>query len=203
MSKLRVFLISGSPRRIYNCPNTNSKARTLMLRMASHLSKDFEVDMLDLANVKGRAKIQSCNGCVSASMALCSWPCYCYKENDTNEPDLMWDMHIYKRLDLADAWAVIGPVHWYGPTSNIKLMFDRLVCASGGNPKPELTNGKDVDKAIELEKKAEWKELRKNHLEGRTCGVFCYGDGGADDENEDGIPKILKHKDYFNPKKSY
>ena len=29
------------------------------------------------------------------------------------------------RLDLADAWVIIGPVNWYGPTSNLKLMFDR------------------------------------------------------------------------------
>jgi hypothetical protein len=48
-------------------------------------------------------------------MALCVWPCNCYKKNDKAEPDLMWDLDLYARLDLADAWAIIGPVNWYGP----------------------------------------------------------------------------------------
>jgi multimeric flavodoxin WrbA len=32
----------------------------------------------------------------------------------------------------ADAWAFIWPTNWYGPTSNFKLLFDRLVCMNGG-----------------------------------------------------------------------
>ncbi|HEU4403835.1 MAG TPA: hypothetical protein VFS43_00870 [Polyangiaceae bacterium] len=43
----------------------------------------------------------------------------------------MWDLDLYARLDLADAWAFLGPVNWYAPSSNLKLMFDRLVCMNG------------------------------------------------------------------------
>src|SRR5262245_61295882 len=96
---------------------------------------DWEIDLEYLGNVYGSAKIQSCNACVSTSMALCCWPCNCYETGNKDEPDLMWDLDLYARLDLADAWAVIGPVNWYAPSSNLKLMFDRLVCMNGGNPR--------------------------------------------------------------------
>ena len=122
----RVLILAGSDRRQYNCPGVDSKARALMLRAASRLPVDWEIDYEDLGNVFGRSRIQTCNACVSTSMALCVWPCNCYEKNSKVEPDLMWDMDLYARLDLADAWAVIGPVNWYGPTSNLKAMFDRL-----------------------------------------------------------------------------
>jgi multimeric flavodoxin WrbA len=84
-------------------------------------------------------------------MALCVWPCNCYAKGDRAEPDLTWDLDLYARLDLADAWAFIGPVKWYGPPSNLKLLFDRLVCASGGNPNESLIGHKDPERAVRLE----------------------------------------------------
>src|SRR6059036_2828911 len=71
----RVFVISGSSRRQYNCPGVDSKSRMLALRMADRLPQEWEIDIEDLGNVYGRARIQSCNACVSTSMALCVWPC--------------------------------------------------------------------------------------------------------------------------------
>jgi multimeric flavodoxin WrbA len=47
----------------------------------------------------------------------------------------MWNLDLYGRLARADAWAVIGPINWYGPSSNIKAMFDRRICINGGNPR--------------------------------------------------------------------
>jgi hypothetical protein len=195
----RVLLLAGSDRRQYNCPGVDSKARTLMLRMADRMPQDWEIDVEDLGNVYGRARIQSCNACVSTSMALCCWPCNCYEPNNTDEPDLMWDMDLYARLDLADAWAFIGPVNWYAPSSNLKLMFDRLVCMNGGNPREELIDHKDPERAMALEHSPEWEQLSRNHLEGRTAAFFCYGDGGADETGADGRPRLLRHKDYFDP----
>ena len=113
------------------------------------------------------------------------------------EPDLMWDMDLYARLDMADAWAIIGPINWYAPSSNLKLMFDRLVCMNGGNPDENLIDHKDPEKAMALEHTALWEELSVNHLEGRTAGFFCYGDEGGDEMDENNVPKILKHKNYF------
>lgn len=195
----RVLLIAGSDRRQYNCPGVDGKARTLLFRMADRLPDEWEIDLEDLGNVYARARIQSCNACVSTSMALCVWPCNCYERDSKAEPDLMWDLDLYSRLDLADAWAIIGPVNWYAPSSNLKLMFDRLVCMNGGNPKEELIDHKDPEKAAALEHAPEWTELSVNHLEGRTAAFFCYGDGGGDELDSGGRPKILRHKEYFNP----
>lgn len=132
-------------------------------------------------------------------MSLCVWPCNCYEPSDKDEPDLMWDLDLYSRLDLADAWAIIGPVSWYGPTSNLKLMFDRLVCMNGGNPREDLIDHKDPEKAIVLENSPEWETLSVNHLEGRTAAFFSYTDEGGVEMDGDGCPKILRHKDYFDP----
>src|SRR5262249_59311327 len=71
----RVLVLSGSDRRQYSCGGVDSKSRALMLRMADRLPQDWEIDVEDLGNVYGRARIQSCNACVSTSMALCCWPC--------------------------------------------------------------------------------------------------------------------------------
>jgi hypothetical protein len=102
----RILIISGSDRRQYNCPGVDSKSRTLMLKMAEMLPQDWEIDYEDLGNVYARARIQSCNACVSTSMALCVWPCNCYEKKSKKEPDLMWDLDLYARLDMADAWAL-------------------------------------------------------------------------------------------------
>ncbi len=195
----RVFIISGSQRRQYNCPGVDGKSRTLMMRMAQMLPQEWEIDYEDLSNVYKREHIQSCNACVSTSMALCVWPCNCYAKNSSAEPDLMWNLDMYARLDMADAWAIIGPINWYGPSSNLKAMFDRLVCMNGGNPDETTIKHKDPEVAIKLEHTDKWKELSLNHLEGRTAAFFCYGDEGGDELDESGIPKIIRHKQYFNP----
>lgn len=194
----RVLIISGSDRRQYNCPGVDSKSRALMLQMADLLPPDWEIDYEDLGNVYGRARIQSCNACVSTSMALCVWPCNCYEKGSWSEPDLMWELDMYARLDMADAWAIIGPINWYSCSSNLKLMFDRLVCMNGGNPDENTIAHKDPEKAVALEHTEHWKRLSINHLEGRTAAFFCYGDEGGD-ELESGRPKMLQHKEYFDP----
>jgi hypothetical protein len=196
---LRILLIAGSQRRQYNCPGVDGKARTFMKRMARRLANDFELDEVDLANVYGAERIQPCNACVSTSMALCCWPCNCFEKDNKEEPDLMWNLDLYARLDLADAWAIIGPVNWYAPSTNLKAMFDRLVCMNGGNPREELIEHKNPELAMQLEHSEEWNELSVNHLEGRTAGFFCYGDGGGDELGDDRRPKILRHKEWFDP----
>ena len=70
---------------------------------------------------------------------------------------------------------------------------------NGGNPDETLIDHKDPEKAMALEHSEKWKELQINHLEGRTAAFFCYGDDGGDEIDEEGRPKILRHKEYFNP----
>jgi hypothetical protein len=196
---VRVLVIAGSDRRQYNCPGVDSKARALAVRALRRLPAEWQLDFEDLGNVYGQPRIQSCNACVSTSMALCVWPCNCYEPNNKTEPDLMWDRDLYARLDRADAWAIIGPVNWYAPSSNLKLMFDRLVCMNGGNPREDLIDHKDPEKAMALERSAEWRRLSRNHLEGRTAAFYCYGDGGGNELDAGGRPRLLRHPEYFDP----
>lgn len=106
----------------------------------------------------------------------------------------MWDLNLYERLELADAWAFIAPVNWYGPSSNLKLMFDRMVCANGATPCEDLIEHKNAEIAMELEKSSLWKDISVNHLEGRMAAFFFYGDGGGDEMDADGRPKLLRNK---------
>lgn len=80
---------------------------------------------------------------------------------------------IYPMWVRAHGIMIITPVNWYSPTSPLKLMMDRLVCADGGNPDPTSTNGKDAKKAKQLELDG-WPYPR--HLEGRMFSVIVHGD---------------------------
>jgi hypothetical protein len=42
-------------------------------------------------------------------------------------------------------------------------------------------------------------ELSKNHLEGRTAAFFSFGDRGAADLDAERRPKLLAHKEWFDP----
>lgn len=195
----QVLVIAGSQRRLNSCPGLDSKARALMHRMLGHLPAGWQIDHEDLGNEHGKPKIQACNACVSSSMALCVWPCNCYGPNSEHQPDLLWNLDLYRRLARADAWAFIGPINWYGPSTNFKLLFDRLICMNGGNPRPDLIDKKNTLLAQALERSPQWQELTSNHLEGRTAAFFCYGDQGGRDFDETGRPKILQHKAWFDP----
>lgn len=196
---LKVLIVAASQRRLNSCPGLDSKARALMHRMLARLPLGWQIDHEDIGNEHGKPKIQSCNACVSSSMALCVWPCNCYGPESDHQPDLLWNLHLYERLARADAWAFIGPINWYGPSSNLKLLFDRLVCMNGGNPRPDLIEKKSTLLAQALERSPQWRELSRNHLEGRTAGFFCYGDRGADEMDADGRPRLLAHKSWFDP----
>jgi multimeric flavodoxin WrbA len=100
---------------------------------------------------------------------------------------------------MADAWAFIAPINWYGPTSNLKLMFDRLVCMNGGNPDENTIAHKDPEIAMAFEHSEEFRKISLNHLEGRTAAFFTYADKGGDEIDEDGRPQLLQHKKYFDP----
>jgi len=190
----RVLIISASQRRQYSCPGVDSKSRMLMLRMADRLPQDWEIDYEDLANVHGRMRIQPCNGCVSTSMALCCWPCNCYEKGNRKEPDLMWELDLYARLDLADAWAIIGPVNWYGPTTNLKAMFDRLVCMNGGNPREALIPRAEPEAKRETHEAIVWQcrfsgiEVPDDLWHYQRFGMGRkYSDNQAEDMAHDGV----------------
>jgi multimeric flavodoxin WrbA len=71
---------------------------------------------------------------------------------------------------------IVTPVNWYQAPAGLKAMIDRLVCANGGNPDPTTTNGKDPDKAKQVEMRG-WDY--PNHLAGRAFAAVVHGDAAG------------------------
>jgi multimeric flavodoxin WrbA len=174
-SASRVLVICGSARNDGTCPAEMSKTWRLAETVkATLLTKDFEVDVLDLSLLSSEygRKIHPCKACVSTAMPLCHWPCSCYPNHSLGQVG-DWMNEIYERWTLAHGIVLITPVYWYQVPSGLKLMIDRLVCADGGNPDPTSTSGKDPKKAKKLEL-AGWDYPK--HLAGRVFGLVVHGD---------------------------
>jgi multimeric flavodoxin WrbA len=171
-----VLLISASARSEHTCPGEMSKSYRLV-QLAEEVftaAGDFEIEVLELhrlASEYGRT-IQPCKACFSTSPALCHWPCSCYPNYSLGQVH-DWMNDIYPMWVRAHGVMIVTPVNWYQVSSPLKLMMDRLVCADGGNPDPTLTQGKDAQRAKEIEL-AGWDYPR--HLAGRLFSVVVHGD---------------------------
>ena len=198
--KVRVVLIQGSPRAADNCPGQEPKSAKLVKQLSQ--DKDFKHVDLDVLDLAVRDKhVQPCKSCVSTAAPLCCWPCNCYSPNDKEYPDLMHDEDVYSRLQNAHGFMVVTPIHWYGPSSVVKAMFDRLVCCNGGNQSPDLIDGKDPEKARALEKSPLWEDIKRNHLAGKYAAFFIMGDNGANEGQPNGVPKLLHDERIFSAAK--
>jgi multimeric flavodoxin WrbA len=171
-----ILIVNCSPRSEHTCPGEMSKSYRLAeiaqstVRSEAGLSAEI-LDLSRLASEYGR-HIHPCKACYSTAAALCHWPCSCYPNHSLGQVQ-DWMNAIYPLWVRAHGVMIITPVHWYSPSSPLKLMMDRLVCADGGNPDPTSTHGKDAAKAKALEL-ADWPYPR--HLEGRVFSVVVHGD---------------------------
>ena len=188
-SKLKIFVIQGSPRTKISCSGGDSKTKYIMEEAIKKINKDVSFDVLDLNVRDDEPIVMPCKGCVGTANGFqCHWPCSCYSPNDNKVPDLMHDKNVYKRIKKADGFIVFTPVHWYACSSQVKAMFDRLVCANltlTVDEAKRLTNNdiKNSKKNVELEQSGKYKSLLKNHLEGKVGAFFIHGNNGADDYN--------------------
>src|SRR5262245_48282358 len=171
----RILLINGSPRSEHTCPGEMSKTFRLVEAAREVLVgiPETECEILDLSRLASEYErhIYPCKACFSTAPALCHWPCSCYPNHalgQTND----WMNDIFPMWVAAHGIMIITPVHWYQAPATLKLMIDRLVCADGGNPDPTLTQGKDAERAKQLE--TNWQYPR--HLEGRVFAVVVHGD---------------------------
>ena len=171
---IRILLINASPRTEHTCPGEMSKTYRLVEIACKILQEGATVDLLDLSRVTSEygRHIHPCKACFSTSPALCHWPCSCYPNYSLGQTH-DWMNEIYPLWVAADGIMIVTPVHWYSPTSPLKLMMDRLVCADGGNPDPTSTGGKDARKA-KAKELAGWNYPR--HLAGRHFAVVVHGD---------------------------
>ena len=176
----RALVICSATRNDKTCPGEMSKTYRLTQIARDTLSAmNCEVDVLDLSTLSSEHQrvIYPCKACVSTAMPLCHWPCSCYPNNSLGQVN-DWMNDIYPKWVAAHGILIVTPVYWYQAPSALKLMMDRLVCADGGNPDPSSTQGKDPERAKQIELKG-WNYPR--HLEGRVFGVIVHGDAeGAD-----------------------
>ena len=207
--KIKILVIQGSPRNKNSCSGGDSKTEYLMKHAIKKLDKNVDVDILDLTVMDDDAKVQPCKGCVGTSNGYhCHWPCSCYGKNDKIAPDLMYDKDVYKRLENSDGFAVFTPIHWYSVSTQIKAMFDRLVCANltltQESAKIITKNDiKNPKKTVALEKSGEFSALRKNHLEGKVAAFFIHGNHGANDYVGRKFPlSMIDEQDYVDPKQA-
>lgn len=173
---LRILLINGSSRSEHTCPGELSKSWRLiqLARAVMAEAEGFETEFLDLSRLASEygCNIHPCKACFSTAAPLCHWPCSCYPNHSLGQTQDMMN-EIYPLWVQSHGVMIITPVNWYSPTSPLKLMIDRLVCADGGNPDPTLTHGKDAKEAKKEELKG-WTYPR--HLKGRLFSVVVHGD---------------------------
>ncbi len=113
--------------------------------------------------------------------------CSCYSLNSETKPDLMYEAFIYDRLEKCDGFLVVSPIHWHSVSTQVKAMFDRLVCANQTITQEEAleifgegnTKNSKLTGRAELSKK--YRHLLKNHLEGKWASFIVHGDNGAND----------------------
>jgi multimeric flavodoxin WrbA len=175
-SPSHVLLINGAARSEHTCPGETSKTWRLatIAREIFEQEKGFEIELLNLSRLTSEygLRIHPCKTCVSTAMPLCHWPCSCYPNYSLGQVH-DWMNDIYPMWAAAHGIMIITPVNWYNPSSVLKLMIDRLVCADGGNPDPTSTQGKKAKLAKQIEMKG-WSYPR--HLAGRVFSVIAHGD---------------------------
>ena len=170
-----VLLINGSARSEHTCPGESSKSwRFVEMSREVIEGAGLTTETLDLSRLASEygRNIHPCKACFSTAAPLCHWPCSCYPNYSLGQTQ-DWMNEIYPMWVRAHGILIISPVNWYAPSSPIKLMMDRMVCADGGNPDPTSTHGKTVAeaKALELDR---WEYPR--HLKGRLFSVIVHGD---------------------------
>jgi multimeric flavodoxin WrbA len=122
----------------------------------------------------------------------------------------MHEKDVYKKLKKADGFVVFTPVHWSGPSSQVKALFDRLVCVNLTLTQEQAKEiyGKDIKNpklTIAAEQSGKYRDLLKNHYEGKVAAFFIHGDDGADDYVNRKIPLSMvdcKQNSYINPKEA-
>lgn len=185
-TKPNILVFQGSPRSEDSCANQTPKSAKVIDWVVEKYSPFIDFDVIDLSVRK--TIIQPCKGCVSTSNGFhCHWKCTCFKKGSEEYPDLMYEADIYDKLEQCDGFLVVSPIHWYSVSSQVKAMFDRLVCANLTITKEEALklfgegNIKTADLTGQAELSERYKSMLRNHLEGKFAAFYVHGDDGAAD----------------------
>jgi hypothetical protein len=171
-----------------------------MHRRAANLPLGWQIDLEDLGNEHGKPKIQPCNACVSSSMAFVRLAlAIATARIAIISPTFCGTWTFYARLARADAWAFIGPINWYGhfelqAALRSACLHERRESSTRFDPQEEHRPGAG-SRAFDPVART-----LQEPSGGRTAAFFCFGDRGAADLDAEGRPKILAHKEWFDPK---
>lgn len=184
-AKPKIVIFQGSPRSGDSCSGMDSKSSKIVKYAVENWSDFFDFQVVDLA--VGDVTIRPCKGCISTSNGFhCHWKCTCYGKG-METPDLIYEKGVYDLLEECDAFLVVSPVNWYSVSTEVKALFDRLVCANLTLTKEEAEkimgkgNIKNAQITGEAEISGEFKGLLKNHLKGKVASFYIHGDAGAND----------------------
>jgi hypothetical protein len=208
--KINIVAFQGSPRTKDSCSGGNSKTSFLLNEAIQKITKEAKITLIDLKVMDNDPQIRPCKGCIGTSNGFhCHYECSCYAKGDGTN-DLMHEKDVYKKLKKADGFVVFTPVHWSGPSSQVKALFDRLVCVNLTLTQEQAKEiyGKDIKNpklTIAAEQSGKYRDLLKNHYEGKVAAFFIHGDDGADDYVNRKIPLSMvdcKQNSYINPKEA-
>lgn len=191
------MLFQGSSRNKNNCPGEDGKTHSIVNWVADHL-EGVDVDVCDLSVTKEQI-IMPCKGCVSTAGGYhCHFPCSCYGPGSGAEgvPDYLHDAFVYNRLQEADGFILYTPIYWYSVPTQVKALFDRLVCVNMTLTKDFAWNKagikKNPKKSRSLSIAGTYDDKLQNHLAGKVAGFYIHGDNGADDyqrpKTQDDLP---------------
>jgi len=195
--KPKVVLFQGSPRDKDTCPGMDSKTHKIVEFVVEKWSPFIDFKVIDLSiNLAKKPNIQPCKGCISTSGGYhCHFQCSCYFKGDAKKPDLLKELDVYTLLQECDAFVVFSPIHWHSLSSQIKTLFDRLVCANQtlavDDAKKLMGEGniKNAEITGRFARSGKHDSMLRNHLEGKVCGFYAHGDDGADDYEGKQMPE--------------
>lgn len=113
--------------------------------------------------------------------------CSCYFKGNKKQPDLLKELDVYTLLQECDAFIVFSPIHWHSLSSQVKTLFDRLVCINQTLTVDDAKkimgadNIKNSDVTGKFAKSGKYDDMLRNHLEGKYAAFYVHGDDGADD----------------------
>jgi multimeric flavodoxin WrbA len=195
--KPKVLIFQGSPRDPDTCPNMESKTHKIVEHVISKWSPFIDMQVIDLSvNHSKQPIIQPCKGCISTSGGFhCHFACSCFHKGDDKKPDLLSELDVYNKLKECDAFVIFSPIHWHSLSSQVKTLFDRLVCINQtltvDDAKKLMGKGNIKNSEItgKFARSGKYDGMLRNHLEGKVAAFYAQGDNGADDYEGKELPE--------------
>lgn len=174
-------------------------------------NKFSKIKSIEILNTKSVYDIEVSNSHQFNCEGIKIHNCSCYYRGDSKKPDLLSELDVYTKLENCDAFVIFSPIHWHSLSSQVKTLFDRLVCSNltlTVEEAKDLMGSKNIKNSQitgEFSKSGEYDFMLKNHLEGKFCGFYVHGDDGANEYSDRDFPKSYskdQEKNLYNDPKS-